>query len=310
MLENTNHARKHVIRENPPDPRPSRPISNSQFMQLTDNSTDPTLLALKLRLSFFTKCFHAFAMICGLKQHALAESFEHAPGLKIARDRVPQQSLGKPKGFGRAGQQMLGHPAGVVHQLIVRDYAIDEADALGFLCGYHIADKDKLFRLAVADKFHKPRTTARARYEPDVVFAEAEPRPVACYADVARQSDLQSAARTGSVYGGKHRLFDQFQLIEKLRQPVIFSAKPSRIPFALEILYVAARGKSAARAGQYHNAYFIIGLKLYKQAREVIAHIFIDSVQAVGPVQSDSRYPVAQFKGDSFVFHLLVAHYL
>ena len=95
-------------------------------------------------------------MVLALDQNALAESFKHATRLKVAVDRVPQDSLRKPERFGRARQQMLGKRVSVAHQLVVRHDAVDQTYALGFHRADHLAREDKLLCFAITNQLYEP----------------------------------------------------------------------------------------------------------------------------------------------------------
>ena len=128
-----------------------------------------------------------------------------------------------------------------------------------------------------------------ARDEADVVFAKTETRLVGSDADVARQGYLKPGPGAGAVDRGKHGFFDQLKLVEELREPVVFGAELRRVPVALEVLDVAAGGEGAALPREDDHADLFVGLKLGEQTGEVIAHLFVNCVEAVGPVKRDGR---------------------
>jgi hypothetical protein len=115
---------------------------------------------------------------------------------------------------------------------------------------------------------------------------------------------LQARSRTWAVDRGKHGFFDLFKLIEKLHKPMAFCSELRRIPFFLEILYIAAGGKGATRARYDDHADLITGLKLADQPREILAHLDIYCIEAIGPVERDGRYAVGNIECDGFVGHV------
>src|SRR5215510_6094807 len=193
---------------------------------------------LELRLSLFAKSSNAFAMVFALDENALPESLQHSPGREVAVHRVPEDSLCKSQGFGRACEQMLGQLARMVHQIIVRHDSVHQPDAFGLSSRNHLAGEDQLFRFAVADKLNQSRTAAGAGNQTDVVFTEAKLRLVRRDVNVAGQSYLQTRAGARAVDCCQHRLLDRFKLVEKLGETVILCAKLFGVPVTLEVLYI------------------------------------------------------------------------
>src|SRR6185295_3019156 len=261
------------------------------------------LLALEVGLSLFTKGANAFAMIFAFYKNALRESLEHSPGCEVAGHRMPKDSLRQAERFGRAREQVLGERSCIAHQFIVRHYAIDQSDALGFHGPNHLASEDQLFRFAISDQLHQTRAPAGAGDQPDVVFAKTKLRLVRCDPNVTRQSYLQTRTGARPVDGSEYGLLDQFQLIKELSEPMILSSKFCCGPVAFEVFDVTAGGEGSTCAGEDHNADVFVCLKLGEQAREIIAHFFIDGVEPIGPIERNRRDSVREVKGSRFVAH-------
>src|SRR6266404_2336667 len=198
---------------------------------------------------------------------------------------------------------MLGKRAGSAHQLVVRDYSIDQPDSLRFRSRDHLSGEDQFFRFTVTDQFDQPRAAAGPGDQPDVVFSKAELSLVRCYANVARESYLQAGAGAGPVDRREHRLLDQLELVEELCKAMVLRAELRGAPLSLEVTDITTRREGATRSGEDDYGDFFVGLKLREELREVITHFFVDGVETIWTVERDRRDAIGQFESDGFVGH-------
>src|SRR5438445_134283 len=157
-------------------------------------------------LSLLEKRGHAFLLVLERElrvEHAALE--QHALGERRLVGSV-DRFLDHHHHRSRVAGDLLGHRHRLLHQLVERHDARDEARALRLLRVHHARGQAKVHRLRLAGEARQPLRAAEARHDAEVDLGLAEPGVVGGDDDVALHGELVAAAERVAGDRSDHRL--------------------------------------------------------------------------------------------------------